>query len=338
MNYKFSIIGCQHAHIGIFIDEMLKLGHECAGIYEEENHALAKSIADRFNVPVVDNKEVLLDESIKIVGTSAINNEKIDIVELCEKHGKHVMLDKPAVANREDFNRLLEVIERGKIQVGMLLTERFRPSIYTLRNMIQSGQLGDVVNISMRKPHRLTPQNRPQWHFAKAQNGGIVIDLFIHDFDLLRWLTGQEVVDIDGYMAKNILPEYPDFYDTANLTVKMDGNILAQLYADWFNPEKSWTWGDCRIFVTGTDGTAELRLEGDPLISKDDLLLLVTNDEELKQIGLDTVPHNISEDFLARLEGREASIQHEDILSATLATIESDETVKIVNRFEREDA
>lgn len=333
MSYKFSVIGCQHAHISIFIDEMLKLGHECAGIYEEENKKLAKSIADQFGVPLVDDKEALLVDSVKIVGTSAINNEKIDIVELCEKHGKHVMLDKPAVTNREDFNRLKAVIDRGNIQIGMLLTERFRPSIYTLRNMIKSGKLGDVVNIAMRKPHRLTPQNRPLWHFSKAQNGGIVIDLFIHDFDLLRWLTGQEVAEIDGYMAKNILPEHPDFYDTANLTVKMEGNILAQLYADWYNPEKSWTWGDCRIFVTGTEGVAELRLEGDPLISKEDLLFLVTNNEELQKVELDEVPRTITEDFLARLEGQEASIQHEDILNATLDTIVSDEKVKIVNRF-----
>jgi predicted dehydrogenase len=75
--------------------------------------------------------------------------------------------------------------------------------------------------------------------------------LFIHDFDLLRWLSGQEIVESDGFMAKNILPEYPDFYDTANLSVMLDGNILAQLYADWHNPEKSWTWGGLSDLCNG---------------------------------------------------------------------------------------
>ncbi len=76
-----------------------------------------------------------------------------------------------------------------------------------------------------------------------------------------------------------------------------------------------------------------MRLEGDPLISKEDLLFLVTNNEELQKVELDEVPRTITEDFLARLEGQEASIQHEDILNATLDTIMSDEKVKIVNRF-----
>lgn len=336
MSYKFSVIGCQHAHVGIFIDEMLKLGYECAGIYEQENLKLAQTMSEQYGVPIVDDREALLDDSVKVVGCAAINNEKIDIIELCEERGKHVMIDKPAVTNRADFERLEAVIERGKIQVGLLLTERFRPSIYTLRNLIKSGELGEVVNIAMRKPHRLTPENRPSWHFSKEQCGGIVIDLFIHDFDLLRWLTDQEVQKIDGYMSKNILPEYADFYDTANLTVQMEGQVLAQLYADWHNPEKSWTWGDCRIFVTGTKGVAELRLEGDPLIAKEDLLFVVRHDQELVRKELDEVPNNISEDFIARIEGKEASITHEDILLATLATVDADDQVTVVNRFAEE--
>jgi predicted dehydrogenase len=78
------------------------------------------------------------------------------------------MIDKPAVTSREDLKRLEEVIQRGKIQVGMLLTERFRPSIYTLKKLIRKGEIGEIVNIAMRKPHRLRPEERPQWHFFQT--------------------------------------------------------------------------------------------------------------------------------------------------------------------------
>jgi hypothetical protein len=50
LGYKFSVIGCQHAHISVFIDEMLKMGHECVGIYEQENKTLANALAEQFNV------------------------------------------------------------------------------------------------------------------------------------------------------------------------------------------------------------------------------------------------------------------------------------------------
>jgi predicted dehydrogenase len=150
----------------------------------------------------------------------------------------------------------------------------------------------------------------------------------IHDFDLLRWLTGKEISAAEGYMAKHILPEHPDFYDTASLQVLMEGHIQGQLYADWHNPRKSWTWGDCRIFVTGTEGMIELRLEGDPLVSTDELLLKVTNSEELQSLALEEVPVCISQDFLHRLEGKQSLINHNEILLAAEATIEADERAK----------
>ncbi|TVY08157.1 Gfo/Idh/MocA family oxidoreductase [Paenibacillus cremeus] len=310
---------------------MLELGHTCAGIYEPDNVALAAHFSNTYQIPVVDDVNRLLASDVDLVGCAAINNEKISIIELCEKHGRHVMIDKPAVTNREDLQRLEAVLNRGAIQVGMLLTERFRSSLYTLKQIIEQGQLGRVLNITMRKPHRLTPTMRPSWHFSKEQNGGIVIDLFIHDFDLLRWLTGQEPVSASGYMAKSILPEHPTFYDRAGLQVVMDGQVTAQLYADWHNPERSWTWGDCRLFVTGTQGSAELRLEGDPFVSKDDLLLVVTHEEELRRAELLQPPSSITADFLNRIEGGTGVITHRDIWLATKATIEADQEVQLIH-------
>lgn len=327
----FSIIGCQHAHVGIFIKEMLELGHTCAGIYEKENIALAKAVADQFGVPLVDDSDALLSDSVDIVGCAAINNEKIDIVELCEKHGKHIMLDKPAVTNREGLERLKAVADRGKIQFGLLLTERFRPSLYTLKNIIERGEIGQVVNIAMRKPHRLSPQKRPSWHFSKEQCGGIIVDLFIHDVDLLRFLTGSEVKSVQGMMAKNILPEHPDFFDVAHMQVTMGQGVSAHLYADWHNPEASWTWGDCRLFVTGTEGVVELRIEGDPLIAEDELILKVTHQQELTNVVAEQVPVSVTEDFLNRIGGKASSIEHKDILAAVEATIDADEQATVIH-------
>lgn len=102
---------------------------------------------------------------VQIVGSSAINNEKIDVIELCEKYGKHVMLDKPLVTSRKGLSRLEAVFGRKKIQVGMMLVSRDRSSIYTLKQQIDEGQLGEIVSITMRKPHRLSPETRQSWHF-----------------------------------------------------------------------------------------------------------------------------------------------------------------------------
>ncbi|WFB59915.1 Gfo/Idh/MocA family oxidoreductase [Paenibacillus sp. BR1-192] len=329
---KFGIIGCQHAHIGMFIEEMLALGYECAGVYEPDNQTLARTLADRYGLELTGDRESLLaDEGVGIIGCAAINDEKMDVMELCELHGKPVMIDKPAVTDRAGLIRLRGLLDRGRIEVGMMLTERFRPSLHTVHRMIRAGELGDIIHISMRKPHRLNPETRPAWHFDRGQSGGIINDLFVHDFDLLRWLTGREVETSSGYLAKHILPEYPTFYDAAGVQVFMAGGITAQLYADWHTPAGSWTWGDGRIFITGTRGIAEIRLEGDPLLSSDEVALVIT-DQELRSLPLTAPAFSLSQDFLNRVAGEAGLITHDDIYKASEATVMADEGARILIR------
>lgn len=332
MPYPFAIIGCQHGHISTFIREMLDRGHSCSGIYDAGNPKLARMFSERYGIPLVDEVETLLDSSVQIIGSSAINNEKIDIVEMCERYGKHVMVDKPIVTGRAGLERLEAVIKRGTIQVGMLLTERFRPAVHALKQKIAAGELGDIVSISMRKPHNLKPASRHAWHFSSETNGGIIVDLFIHDFDLLRWLTGREIVSVQSMKTKNMLPEYPTFYDTACAQIQLEGGIIGQLYADWHTPGKSWTWGDCRIFVSGTAGCAELRMNGDPAVSaKEELLFRITHDEPFGKVEPEIVPVTVSEDFLRRIEGQPGIITHRDVLLASRASVEADENAVVID-------
>jgi predicted dehydrogenase len=331
---QFSVIGCQHAHIGIFISEMLELGYNCAGIYEEEPNGLTRSLSDQFGVPLARDKEELLGDSVAVVGCAAINDEKIDVIEYCESRGKHVMVDKPAVVSMDGLQRLKAVAGRGNIEIGMLLTERFHPAIHTLKKQIERGALGDIVTVGMRKPHRLDAAARPEWFFSKKQSGGILIDLLVHDFDLLRWLTGKEIETVSGYIGKTIMPERPTFYNSASVQVLMQDNIVAQLYADWHSPVGSWTWGDGRIFVTGTESFVELRLQGDPLVGADPVVIRSTNGESVESPPALQPPCTITEDFLRRIGGGESILTQDDIVKASEATMWADRTVTYLNRYE----
>ncbi|WP_261131561.1 Gfo/Idh/MocA family protein [Bacillus sp. Marseille-Q3570] len=323
----FAIIGCRHFHIQDFIKEMLDMGHHCSGIYEDRNIHLRTKISDKFQLPIFNRLEDLFTEDLDIVGCASKNSEKITIVELCEKHGINIMVDKPIITSDEGYERLKSVIEREKIQVGLMLTERFQPIFMTLKNMIQTECFGEITHISMRKPHRLSKESREEWFFEKNLSGGIIIDLCIHDFDLLRWLTNKEITTLQGYMTKNFLNEYPDFYDTASLHVLLDDELPVQLYVDWHTPSASWTWGDGRVFITGTKGCAELRLQGDPFISNESLLLFTSHEQKTQLIECPKSSLNVSNDFIARTKGEDCSITHEDILKASKLTLEADRLV-----------
>ncbi|MDF2668889.1 MAG: oxidoreductase [Paenibacillus sp.] len=314
----------------MFIEAMLKAGHKCVGIYDCDPHVLAASLAEKYNIPLVQDADEIWNSSATIIGSSAINDEKIGIIEACCEYGKHIMLDKPIITNRDGLNRLEAVMNRERIQIGLMLTSRDKRSLYTLKQMINAGELGTLLSITMRKPHMLNPNSRQPWHFSKLQNGGIIMDLFIHDFDILGWLTGQEVASTSAVLAKTILPEYPDFYDVAAVQTILSGGVVAQLYADWHTPEKCWSYGDLRIFVTGTLGSAEIRLTGDPSVGQEEFLFTVMHARPFAKIPLRSVPSTVTEDFLHRIEGRPHEITHHDLLAACRAAVEADECAVIV--------
>lgn len=116
---------------------------------------------------------------------------------------------------------------------------------------------------------------------------------------------------MDSLMSKTI--QYPNFYDTACALVLMAGGVLAQLYADWHTPGQSWAWGDCRVFVSGTTGCAEMRLSGDPSVeggAAEELLFRVTNASAFGD------PDDDHGGLPNRVEGRVSVLQHPDILEA----------------------
>lgn len=332
----FSIIGCQHGHIRVLIQTLLEMGYRCVGLYEEpgESRKLAENLSIKYGVPMLERMEDALAPEVGLVGCAAVNSRKIGIVEVCERAGKPILLDKPAVTCRDGLERLREAIEGGRIEIGMMLTQRYSPAVFTLKRCIEDGMLGKPISISMRKPHRLGAAERPDWFFDRALSGGIIQDLLVHDLDLLRWLTGAEISDAQGYMSKSILPEYPGFYDAAQLLVTMEDGLVAQLYADWHTPDGSWTWGDCRIFVTGTEGSAELRLQGDPLVSREPAFLLTTRSQELHQVPLLRPPAGTIKDFVNRTKGKPSMLSGEDVLRASSAAVLADERADTIHRIQ----
>lgn len=320
---KFGILGCRHAHIELFIGEMLDLGHQLVAICEKTPD-IAKPLADKYGVPLLTQEKDFFALKPLVVGTSAVNNEKIDVIEICERYGIHVIADKPIVTNMDDYKRLKKITDAGVIEVGLMLTERFSPPIYALWKMVQEGVLGELISFSMTKPHKLNEKSRASWHFSKHQNGGIVIDLLIHDFDLIRWFTGSQMEDCAGYVKKNTTLHYPEFYDSVHTVVKMENGVLATLEADWWTPDAYFTWGDGRIFCTGTLGRAEIRATGDQN-NKSPYGLLVTRDKECRMYDNIKPPVTLAEDFLNRIEGKkDVLISTQDVLNATYDTLVAD--------------
>lgn len=326
---RFAVIGAAHGHIYEFIEDMISMDGEFIGIYEDHSEYV-KEIAEKYQIPIFTKLDQLFEEKVEVVGTSAINNEKIDIVEQCSKHNVHVIADKPIAITEKDYKRLEKVIRKGNIEVGLMLTLRFMSPIYTIKKVIDRGDIGQLLGVEIFSPHRLRAEGRPDWHFEKDKNGGIMIDLMVHSIDLYNWLTQSQVVDFMGSVTKSILEEKVDFYDNAQVFVRSESGANGYLRVDWHMTDTHWNWGDLRVFCTGSKGMMEVRASGDPL-TKELVAILFKEGEETQQLELEEANQSVTCDFINRIRKREHVITHQDVLDATRLVIEFDAKSKKVN-------
>jgi predicted dehydrogenase len=317
---KFGILGAAHGHIASFAASMIKKGHTFVGIYDPVKKR-TESYVTRFSVPVFDSPEDLLKTGAEVVGTSAVNNTKIDVYELCESYGAHVIADKPVVTDYEQYERLKKIIERGRIQIGLLLTLRFSPPYVRLKSLIDEGALGDLLSFEFHNPHNLNPSAREDWHFSNTENGGLIIDLIIHCADLLNWYVGD--VKDPVYSAtkrKTVLPEKETFFDYADVYMQTQEGITAFFKTGWLMPECASASG-YRVVVSGSKGTA---------VIDNGTLKVCCNGRPFEEVSCPSVAEDPTADFLLGIEGKERLITHEAILKATKMTLDMDKAARII--------
>jgi predicted dehydrogenase len=100
---------------------------------------------------------------------------------------------------------------------------------------------------------------RPDWAFQRQRHGGIINDLASHQIDQFLYFTGSERAEITAaYVANVAHPQYPELEDFGELSLRSD-KATGYIRVDWLTPAGLPTWGDVRLFLTGTEGTIEIR-------------------------------------------------------------------------------
>ena len=137
-------------------------------------------------------------------------------------NGVHVLVEKP-IADTLEAGR--EIIQRAKekdvkLMVGHI--ERFNPIIPVLKKSIESSK---VISISITRVGPLPP---------RIKDVGVVVDIGVHDIDLIRYLTGSEFKKIFSLVQASVAAKE----DIAMLSFVMDNGVLAHITTDWLTPYK----------------------------------------------------------------------------------------------------
>jgi myo-inositol 2-dehydrogenase / D-chiro-inositol 1-dehydrogenase len=170
-----------------------------------------------------------------------------DLIERAARAGKAVFCEKPVDLNAERIRACLDVVKgaKGRLMIGF--NRRFDPNFASVRARIAAGEVGKVelVTILSRDPSPPPPS-------YVARSGGLFRDMMIHDFDMARFLLGEEPTEVHAVGACLVDPEIGKAgdVDTAAVLLKTATGKIAQI-----SNSRRATYGyDQRIEVHGSLG------------------------------------------------------------------------------------
>ena len=267
---RFSVIGINHGHIYSIVNALLRGGAECVSFYAKEDD-LATQFSETFPQArrVKSFEEVIEDDSVQLIATAGINNERAPLGVQVMKFGKDFMTDKPGFTSLEQLSEVRKVqAETGRIY-SVCFSERLESrSSVKAGELVKQGVIGRVIHTIGLGPHRANPVTRPGWFFKKTQYGGILCDIASHQFDQFLFFTDSLEAEVVTSQVGNFNhPEYPELEDFGDAVLRSP-HATGYIRVDWFTPQGLPVWGDGRLFLMGTDGYIELRkyidIEGRP--------------------------------------------------------------------------
>ena len=261
----FGVVGADHRHIYHLIEGLLQAGAHCAGYLSSSSDSkVLEGIQSRFpQLRGVDSAaELYEDPSIDLIVTAAIPSERAGIAIEAMRHGKDVLADKPGVTDRAQLQAVQAAVKETGRRFAICFSERMIvPSVTTALRLVGEGAIGEVVQTIGLGPHRLNAAIRPGWFFDKSTYGGILVDIASHQIDQFLMLTGSSDAEITHAAVAHFgRATEPDFQDFGEVALKSKTNLSrGYVRVDWFTADGLPTWGDGRLFITGTEGSIELR-------------------------------------------------------------------------------
>lgn len=169
--------------------------------------------------------------------------------------GKHIFTEKPLSITVEEANQMEEAIKKNgvKFQIGFM--RRFDRNFLRAKELIEEGKIGTPILI---KSVGRGPGLPPEWYADLKKSNGLLAEVNSHDFDSMRWLIGSDFKQVyaiaDNFKCPQYKEKYPDFYDTAAVTVKFENGVLGMV--DGCCPA---TYGyDARVEILGTEGMLQI--------------------------------------------------------------------------------
>jgi len=235
--------------IGAFHTETLSGLDSIDGlVITDERPDVVAAVAAKHDARAVDSVDALLASGVDGVVVSAATPAHAELTLAAVERGLPTFCEKPIASTAVESTRVADVIARSGVPVQVGYQRRFDAAFAAAKRAVDDGSLGALHTV---RSTTMDPAPPPMEYIAGS--GGIFRDCAVHDFDVIRWITGQQAVDV--YAAGSVQgdPKFAEFgdVDTAAVVVTFEGGTLGVVSAARYNAHGY----DCRLEVHGFHDT-----------------------------------------------------------------------------------
>ena len=211
------VMGSNHARVLSDI-----AGVELVGVADPDRKQ-RDFVSDTLGCAGFSDVDALLDRGVNAVIIAAPTHLHHDIALKCIGRGVHLLVEKPVASTVAEGRAIVAAARRAGVALMVGHVERFNPAVQSVKRAIKDQ---NILSIAITRVGPFPP---------RMSNVGVVIDLGVHDIDLIRWFTESEIVEIQPQMSSAVAERE----DIALLQFRTASGVLAHINTNWLTPFKA---------------------------------------------------------------------------------------------------
>jgi UDP-N-acetylglucosamine 3-dehydrogenase len=186
---------------------------------------MVKKVAERYSTKYyTDYKKLLKNVDAVSIAVPTVLHYKVAMDAISA--GKHVLIEKPICNNIMDGKKLIQRADEQGVVLSIGHIERHNPVVRFIKEALKKKRFGSVVSIAARRVSSFP---------SRIKDVGVILDIGIHDIDVIRYLAGSEIKTVYALAGKT---GNTKFDDHANILLSFNNNISGFIEINWLTPMK----------------------------------------------------------------------------------------------------
>jgi len=235
---RVGIIGCGAIAQRLHVPDYAHCPQAQITAFCDTNRDKAQALADQYAPDAkiyTDYKRMLAEDSCQAVSVCLPNYLHGSVSIAAAKAGRHVFVEKPMATSTAEAQLMIEAARKSNVLLMVNQCQRRFAPHRKAKEVLDSGILGKILYVSgvfgHSGPENWSPDGK--WFFKKKEaRFGAMADLGVHKADMIRFLTGKEVVEISAFYGR-LEKQKTDVEDNFAACIKFDDGTLGTLGASW---------------------------------------------------------------------------------------------------------